>query len=74
MGPGGERREVPISKKTNDDNQDSFEFVVGTKNTQELTDAYQSRTLVVNIFGADVAHHLGSHGLKGDDIFIFFKF
>lgn len=33
-------------------------------NNKELTNSCHSRTLIVDIFGADVTQHLGGHGLK----------
>lgn len=48
----------------NDTTALALTLLQNTKTTKELTDSCHSRTLIVDIFGADVTHHPGSHGLK----------
>lgn len=63
MGPGGGKGEG-IDTKINKINSLDSKLVPKRQKTCKLTNAYHSRTLVVDIFGADVAHHAGGHGLK----------
>lgn len=62
MGPGGEK----VGQVT--ENSCSMSCILAVKrlkSTAELTDSSHSRTLIVNVFAADVTHHLGGHSLKG---------
>lgn len=61
MGPGGETKEGQIRES-----HSSIPCWEGTRNTAELTNSSHSRTLIVDIFAADVTHHLGGHSLKGE--------
>lgn len=64
MGPGGERQEGQIREKII--TARPLALLQKDETHKELTDSCHSRTLIVDIFGADVTHHPGCNGLKGE--------